>query len=256
MERAKWSSSFMFILAAIGSAIGIGNIWRFPYIFGQQGGAAFLIPYFVCVLVIGFPLMLLETAAGRQYNASLVEIFKKLKVPKPIAWFPVILGFLILSYYIVITSWTLLFSGLFLMNLPADFSAIQNTFLVVPFFLAVILMVFLVERRGIKEGVENAVKYLMPVLLISLVLLVFFSLSQENAIANTTQYFTDTFNMNSIWNLEIWLFAASQVLFSLFVGYGIMLTYGSYLQKDAKIIPMTAIIIFADVAVSLLAVLL
>ncbi len=122
--REKWSSSTGFILASIGSAVGIGNIWSFPYIVGENGGGAFLIPYLIAVFLFGMPLMMLEFALGRHFQTSVVPTFSTIGKRFRMAGFFIVLGMgMILSYYLVITGWVLAYSLFFISGISVPFSA-------------------------------------------------------------------------------------------------------------------------------------
>lgn len=251
MPREKWSSSLGFILASIGSAVGIGNIWRFPYIVGVNGGGAFLIPYLIAVFLFGMPLMMLELALGRHFQTSLVPTFSTIGKKSRIAGlFIVFIMGIILSYYLVITSWVLAYSFFFISGQKVLFSEFTGSYFPLVFFLISGGIVFLVVRAGVRQGIEKLSKYLIPLLFAMLILLLVFSLSLADAVQGIRFYLIPDFER--LYDPFIWTAAFGQAFFSLGVGFGILLTYGSYMQ-DENIAKSAGIITFADLLVSILA---
>jgi NSS family neurotransmitter:Na+ symporter len=249
-KRPEWSR-IGFILAGIGSAVGIGNIWRFPYIVGISGGGAFLIPYLVAVVLFGMPLMMLEFAAGRKFRGSVITTLRAINSRLAhIGILPVAINIFILSYYLVITSWTLAF---FLFSLSGYISF--NEFVAQPYvvvlFLTVCVIVGLIVMLGIKRGIERTCKYLMPLLFLFLLVLVAKALSLPNALEGVAYYLTP--HPEALMDSRIWLLAFGQAFFSLSVGFGILLTYGSYLRRDADIPKAVFAISLADTLIALIA---
>ncbi|WP_286847419.1 sodium-dependent transporter, partial [Aminobacterium sp. UBA1031] len=192
-EREQWGSKIGFILAAAGSAIGLGNIWRFPYITGQNGGGAFVVVYVAIVFIIGFSVMLAEIAIGRRAQLNAVGSFKKLKggAWSIVGWMGVAAGFIILSYYGVIGGWTIKYiisSWTGLMEAGAAGKAgdvfggfVSNTFQVVLYQALFMLATIWVVYRGIGEGIEKYCKILMPALFVILLVLIVRSLTLDGA---------------------------------------------------------------------------
>jgi len=246
-----WSSSLGFILVSIGSAVGIGNIWRFPYLAGQNGGAAFLIPYLLSVLIFGIPLMLLEFAAGRRFRSSLLGTFERIdKRVKWLALVPLLMGAGILSYYVVIAGWTLCYFFLSLTGNFTDFASFSQTNWSFLGALAVIAATAFVLLGGIRSGIERANKLMVAMLFICLIVMVFEALSLPGASKGIEFYLKPDFS--ALGKPDVWLIAVSQVIFSLSVGYGIMLTYGGYGRKDENLPRSSAIIAGADTLVAFL----
>lgn len=262
--RENWDSKFGFILAATGSAIGLGNIWKFPFITGQYGGAAFVLTYLVCIALIGLPVMLIEFALGRKTQLNPVGAFKTLAPKTP--WFfagglGVASGFVILSYYSVVAGWTLgyVFMAVFgtfqEFTNPVDaevyFTAYGgNTFYsLLTHFVFIFLCIFVVIK-GIKSGIERWSKILMPLLLVILIVLVIRGLTLPDAEKGVNFLFKPDFsklNGNSI------LVALGHAFFTLSLGMGAMITYGSYLHKKDNLISSAIIIVFLDTAIALMA---
>src|SRR5690554_5378730 len=182
MEREQWSSTLGFILASIGSAVGIGNIWRFPYIVGENGGGAFLIPYLIAVLFFGLPLMVLELAIGRSTGTSVISAFRSIRQRFAAAGLVIVaVVSLILGYYLVITSWVLAYALFFVFNQPMEFDAFTGSYLPLVFFLLSGLAVYVTVRSGVRGGIERASRYLIPFLLVILIFLVVISLTEPGA---------------------------------------------------------------------------
>ncbi|MCZ7372552.1 MAG: sodium-dependent transporter [Candidatus Methanoperedens sp.] len=250
MPREKWSSSIGFILASIGSAVGIGNIWRFPYIVGENGGGAFLIPYFIAVFLFGMPLMILEFALGRHFKTSVASAFGSMGKRFRIAgFFLVFVMGMILSYYLVITGWVLAYSLFFIIGEPISFSMFTDSYYPLLFFLISGAISFFVVRAGVRQGIEKLSKILIPLLLLMLLLLLAFSLSLPGAVQGIEFYLTPDYSKLS--NPLVWAAAFGQAFFSLSVGTGIMLTYGSYM-RDENIVKSAGVITVADLLVAIL----
>jgi len=240
-EREYWGSKIGFILAAAGSAVGLGNIWRFPYVAGESGGGIFILIYLICVVVLGLPIMLAELTIGRFSRRNPVGAFKVIKPGKP--WFMVgglgvLTGFLILSFYGVVAGWTLgyLIHSLkgSLSNLPAEqisqhfdkFAADPTSTILC--FIGVIILTTLIVARGITGGIERWSKILMPMLFIMLVIVMLRSLTLPGAWDGIKFIFWPDF---SKLEQSVMMKAMGQAFFSLSLGMGAMLTYGSYLSK-------------------------
>jgi len=251
MRREEWSSTLGFILASIGSAVGIGNIWRFPYIVGANGGGAFLIPFLISVLLFGLPLMVLELALGRSTGTSVVSAFRSIQRRFSVAGLAIVaIVSLILGYYLVITSWVLAYALSFTFNRPVDFGAFTDSYLPLIFFLLSGLAVFLTVRSGIREGIEKIARYLVPALIAILLFLVAFSLTEPGAIEGVGFYLSPDYSR--LTDPAVWIAAFGQAFFSLSVGMGILLTFGSYL-KGGDLFRNASIIAAADMLIAILA---
>ncbi len=253
--RSHWKSHLGFVFAAIGSAVGLGNIWRFSYVAGQNGGGAFVIPYLIVILVFGIPLMMLELAAGKKFRTSLVPTLKKLcgsaRHYRLIGLGIVGSAFLILTYYVVVLGWTLAYAFLYLTNNVMSFSEFTATpYSLISFFVIVALSAFLI-MRGIQGGIEKTCKITIPLLFVLLLVLLLRGLTLPNAWEGIRFYFSP--NMEALANLDVWLAALGQAFFSLSIGYGIYLTYASYdtFREDIPVISM--VIAGTDTLVGILA---
>lgn len=251
MGREKWSSTMGFILASIGSAVGIGNIWRFPYVLGANGGGAFLIPYLISVLLFGLPLMVLEFTIGRRTGTSVVSAFRSIRQRFSVAGFVIVaVVSLILSYYLVITSWVLAYALFFALNRPVDFGAFTDSYLPLVFFFLSGLAVFVTVRSGVREGIEKVARYLIPILVAILLVLVVFSLTEPGAPDGIRFYLSPDYS--ALADPAVWTAAFGQAFFSLSVGMGVMLTYGSYLE-GGNLSRSAFIIAVADMLIAILA---
>lgn len=233
MEREEWSSTMGFILAGIGSAVGIGNVWRFPYIVGANGGGAFLIPYLISLFLFGLPLMVLEFAIGRHTGASVVAAFRSLQRRFSTAGLAIIvIVSLLLSYYLVITGWVLAYALSFALNRPLEFGAFTNSYLPLIFYLLSGLAVFVTVRSGIRAGIEKVSRYLIPAMVVILLALVAFSLVQPGAPDGIQFYLAPDYS--NLADPTVWTAAFGQAFFSLSVGMGVMLTTGVTLREETS----------------------
>ncbi len=265
--HGEWSSRFAFILAATGSAVGLGNIWKFPYITGENGGGAFVIVYLLCVAAIGIPIMIAETMMGRRGRQSPINTLQTLteeaganKNWHYLGWLGVIAGFLILSYYSVIAGWSMAyvikaFTGSFsgesasqISGLFADLQAspIQQAFWHTLFIIATMAIV----ARGVQGGLEKAVRFLMPSLFAILMLLVAYAMTTGSYMQGIEFLFKPDFSELTAASV---LTAMGHAFFTLSLGMGAIMVYGSYLPKDISIGKTAIIIAGADTLVALLA---
>ena len=251
MERETWSSTAGFILASIGSAVGIGNVWRFPYVVGVNGGGAFLIPYLISVALFGLPLMVLEFAIGRSTGTSVVSAFRSARERFSVAGLVIvaIVG-LILGYYLVITSWVLAYALFFALGRPVAFGAFTDSYLPLVFYLLSGLAVYMTVRSGVRDGIEKVSRFLIPVLVVILLFLVAFALTQPGAVEGVGFYLSPDYSR--LTDPSVWIAAFGQTFFSLSVGMGVMLTYGSYLGKG-DLFRNAAVITAADMLIAILA---
>lgn len=247
-----WSSRLRFILAAVGSAVGIGNIWRFSSVVGQNGGGAYLIPYLIAVFAFAIPLMILELAVGRHLRGNVVTAFGKTRKQfRIIGWLVCSIVFLILSYYLVITGWTLAYLVFSLMNLKVAFSEFTSSFQPVVYFVVSALATGIIVSLGVRRGIERVTSILIPASFLILVALALFSTTLQGFSAGMRFLFTPDFKVLN--NPMIWSAAFGQAFFSLSVGVGILITYGSYLDAKTDIPRSSMVIAASDLMVSMLA---
>lgn len=243
-NRVNFGSKIGAILAAAGSAVGLGNIWRFPYETGNHGGAAFILVYLACVFVLGLPIMIAEFTVGRHSKASTGKAFSVLAPGtqwKWIGYLGVLAGLLILGYYSVVAGWTLEYVLTSLGNGfagkgPEDFVAIFQDFSQDPFRPVLWLLIFLllthfIVVKGVKDGIEKSSKVMMPMLFILIVVLAGCSLSLPDAGKGLEFLLKPDF---SKMNADVFLGAMGQAFFSLSLGMGCLSTYASYFGPDTK----------------------
>lgn len=270
--HGQWSSRWAFILAATGSAVGLGNIWRFPYLAGENGGAAFVLVYLVCVILVGLPILMAEILLGRRGRQSPINTMRSLAAEEGLSqywsllgWMGVLAGFIILSYYSVIAGWTLAYifrtgTGIFV-DADAGLSKQVFTELVsdpeklLAWHTVFMLMSVFVISRGVKSGLEKAVKVLMPALFILLLVMVGYAMSTEKFMEGISYLFVPDMERLADKNFfaDILLPALGQAFFSLSIGMGAIMIYGSYLSKKSSITFNCFTIAAADTSVAILA---
>jgi NSS family neurotransmitter:Na+ symporter len=270
--HGQWSSRWAFILAATGSAVGLGNIWRFPYLTGENGGGAFVLVYLACVVLVGIPIMMAEILLGRRGRQSPINTMESLAEEeglspywKYLGWMGVVAGFIILSYYSVIAGWTLAYifrmgAGVFV---DADAALTKQIFTdlisdpekLLAWHTSFMIISVIVVSRGVKNGLERAVKVLMPALFILLLIMVGYAMSTEKFIEGLTYLFVPDFERLADKNFfsDIFLPALGQAFFSLSIGMGAIMIYGSYLSQKSSITFNCFTIALADTTVAILA---
>lgn len=244
-ERVNFGSKLGAILAAAGSAVGLGNIWRFPYETGNHGGAAFILIYLGCVFLFGLPIMIAEFTVGRHAGASTGEAFKALAPKgcwKYIGYLGVLTGFLILGYYSVVAGWTLEYifqavTNRFVGRSSSEFITMFQDFSLNPFRPLVWLFVFILLThfiivKGVQKGIERSSKVLMPVLFILILLLAVCSIMLPGAEKGVEFLLKPDFGKVTP---SVFLGAMGQAFFSLSLGMGCLSTYASYFGKDTRL---------------------
>ena len=262
LERASFGSKLGVILATAGSAVGLGNIWRFPYMTGQNGGAVFIIIYIFCVLLLGIPCMVSEFIIGRHGQSNTARAFSKISGGSAwtlIGYMGVLTGFLISSYYAVVSGWCLEYVWASLLGKlqgdPAYISSYFETFSqdpVKPIFwtFLIILATYLIIENGVRDGIERASKLMMPILFILLLIIVVASCMLPNADKGIE--FLLRPDISKV-NGDVFLAALGQAFYSLSIAMGCICTYASYFSKHTNL-PGAAIQIgVIDFLVALLA---
>jgi len=248
--KSKWSSASGFIAASIGSAIGLGNIWRFPYIVGEYGLGAFILIYFIGVLLVGIPVMILEYLVGDKIRKTPILGWKRISKLWFIPYIPLLFLFIILSYYIVISGWALIFLIHSLFSIPFKFSDITTNYLSLPGALVIIVIGWWVSRRKISSGLEEVNKILVPLLFIIILVLTFFSIYEYGFVGIIKLF---SFNFIDFINVNTWLMALSQASFSLDVGWLILFTYAAYSTfKYKDMIKYSLVIAISDTFIALI----
>lgn len=266
--HGMWSSRLAFILAATGSAVGLGNIWRFPYITSDNGGGAFVLVYLGCILLMGLPLMLSEILIGRRGRMSPVNSLKNLAVETGaskswggIGIIGITAGFFILSFYSVVAGWTLYYAFHFFTQLfgatgIADPGATFDALLASPgrmtFWHGVFMVLTVgVVAMGVEKGLERAVKVLMPLLFLLLLILVVYAATATDTFGQGVRFlFEPDFSKLTA---GVVLTAMGQAFFTLSLGMGSIMTYGAYLPSKASIPRVGATVALADTGVALVA---
>lgn len=263
-QREQWGSKLGFILAAAGSAIGLGNIWKFPYITGENGGAAFIIVYLVCIAVIGLPVLIGEILIGRTTQLNPVGAFRKLSKSKfwaAVGGMGVLAGFLILSFYIIIAGWSLGYiyetvSGSFFQyNDPTKAAEhfndlTHNIYWIIGYFALFMILTMWVVYGGVQKGIERGSKIMMPILLMLLIFVMIRGLTLEGSEEGLKFLFEP--NWESISGQTV-LLALGHAFFTLSLGMGAMMTYGSYMSKNDNIFSSGLQVVILDTMIALIA---
>ena len=262
-SRSNFGSKFGTVATAAGSAVGLGNIWKFPYEAGQNGGGAFLLIYILCVLLFGLPIMISEFAIGRRARANVAGAFRKLSGTRSwgiVGLLGVITAFLILGFYFVVAGWSLEYvyqaaSNAFVGKTPTDLSqAFVNfsTDTFQPLFWTVIFICAnaFVLLAGVEKGIERISKILMPFLVLILILLSIRAITMPNGSAGLQFFFAPDFSKITP---NVILSALGQAFFSLSLGMGCMVTYGSYIRKDNNLTKTALHVISVDTLIAILA---
>lgn len=249
-ENQQWSSKLGFILSAAGSAIGLGAIWKFPYIAGVSGGGAFFFIFLLFTILLGLPLLLAEFAIGRSTQSDAIESYKKIAPDSKwhsIGYLGMITCFVLLSFYSVVGGWIILYlvkaisgelNGLNQQQFGELFGAtISNPLLSVGAHLVFMIITIAVVAKGVQNGIERTSKFMMPALFLLFIVLIFRSITLDGAMEGVQFLFYPDFSKLTS---EAILAALGQSFFTLSVGVSVMLTYSSYLPKDSNL-PQSAI---------------
>jgi len=263
----QWSSRLGFLLATVGFSVGLGNIWRFPYLTGENGGSAFLIVYLIFAFAIGLPLLISELSIGRRGRRSASGSIRAVAAEAGLSsrWgavggLAVICVFVILSYYSVITGWTLdyllraatgSFTGIDATGSAEMFAGLMGNPLRLLLWNTVVhFLVYLIVRRGVQGGVERAAKVLMPALFVALIVMVVYGAFEGDMAAAGEFLLQPDFSKITIGTVMI---AIGQAFFSIGIAMGALITFGGYLPKDYSIPGSASVIILADTTVAVLA---
>lgn len=255
-KRAEWTNHISFILATVGSAVGLGNVWRFPYIMGKYGGAVFLFTYLFLIAFICIIPLCVELTLGKISRKDTVTTFNMINPKfKGFGWLCILTVVLISCFYFVVGGWILQYLWLFLTNnIPENFSQYFPLFAsgtTIPVILTILFLVMcaIFPFRGVNKGIEKANNIMMPALAVMLILLAIYSLSLPGAKEGLEFMFKPDF---SKFSSSMVLTALGQALFTLSIGMGAILTYGSYMKQDTKILKSSYTLIGFDTTVSLL----
>ncbi|MDH3984618.1 MAG: sodium-dependent transporter, partial [Gammaproteobacteria bacterium] len=265
--QEQWSSRRGFLLSAIGFSVGLGNIWRFPYVVGENGGSAFVIIYLLCAFAIGLPLLVSELAIGRLGRLDPAGSYRAVatNAGRSMAWglvgtLAIACVFAVLSFYTVISGWTFdyfvravngSFDGIDAESSTAMFAGLMNNPWRLLFWHTVVnLLVIVIIRRGVQEGVERAAKILMPILFGALIVMVIYS-AFAGDLASATKFLLEP-DFSKVTAKTV-MIAVGQAFFSVGVAMATMITFGAYLPEDFSIPKSSVIIILADTGVAMLA---
>ncbi|MCZ2260206.1 sodium-dependent transporter [Sporosarcina sp. G11-34] len=261
-RKDQWSSKLGFILSSAGAAIGLGAIWKFPYVTGMSGGGAFFLIFVAFTLLIGLPMLISEFIIGRGSGKEAISAYKKLAPDSLWVWvgrLGVVGCFLLLSFYSVVGGWVLIYSVLSIpgkiISESANYPELFGSIIGSPWITILGLLVFtlanvLVISSGVQNGIEKANKYMMPLLFVFFIILVVRSLTLEGAMEGVKFFLSPDFS--NITGQSI-LYALGQSFFSLAVGFSCMVTYSSYLKKDVSLTSSAGTVVGLNIFVSLLA---
>jgi len=264
-ERGLWATKFGFIMATVGSAIGLGNVWKFPYITGVHGGGAFVVTYLVCICLVGIPVMLAELIIGRsthQNPEGAIEILASKKSNwKIIGYMGIFTAFIILSYYSVVSGWILSYIGKSILgkfNANQDAAQIasmlatllQNGTLVIVLHFVFMAITTFIVMFGVHSGIEKASNILMPALFIMLLGLLIYALTIPGSLSALEFIFKPDFSKLTP---KAVLEGLGHAFFTLSLGMGAMITYGSYLNHNQRLIPSAFLVALLDTVVALIA---
>ncbi|WP_432155762.1 sodium-dependent transporter [Streptomyces sp. bgisy153] len=267
--REQWSTRTGFLLAAIGSAVGLGNIWRFPAVAYENGGGAFLVPYLIALLTAGIPLLIMEYTIGRRYRTSPPAALRQMARPAEVlGWWQVAICFVIATYYAVIIAWAVRYVGFaadqawgddpegFLFGTfleAADEPGFVSGYVsgVVWPLIAVWIVVLVILAFGIRRGIEKANKLFIPLLVVFFGALVIRAVTLDGAAQGLNALFSPDWSELS--NGSVWVAAYGQIFFSLSIGFGIMVTYASYLRRRADLTGSALVAGFANSSFEILA---
>lgn len=267
--REQWATRTGFLMAAIGSAIGLGNIWRFPAVAYDNGGGAFLLPYLVALLTAGIPLLIMEYTIGRKYRMSPPAALRRMARPAEVlGWWQVMVSFVIATYYAVILAWAVRYVGF---SVGQQWGADPEAFLFGTFLkvapapggfsvyvpgvlwplIAVWVVVLVILAFGIRRGIERANKVFIPLLVLCFGSLVIRALTLDGAASGLNALFSP--DWSELANGSVWVAAYGQIFFSLSIGFGIMVTYASYLRRRADLTGSAMVAGFANSSFEILA---
>ncbi|MBR6024892.1 MAG: sodium-dependent transporter [Methanobrevibacter sp.] len=260
----KWGSNIIFVLAMIGSAVGLGNIWRYPYVLYSNGGGAFYIPYLVAIVTLAIPFLILEYGVGYNYQSSFTKAIVKLKPKFEVyGWILPVVVFIMTVYYSTIIGWDgiYLFLSFFKgwgadpntylnVNLLQATDSLSGVFNFIPFIAVFMLVgwfiVWFISHKNLDEGLGKVCKIFVPLLFVVTLFIVIFSLTLPGASIGLSELFNP--DWSRLWHFDIWMAAFGQIFFSLSLGMGAGFTYASYTNDDIDLISSGLIVILANCA--------
>jgi neurotransmitter:Na+ symporter, NSS family len=268
MARDRWPSKAIFIYAAIGSAVGLGNVWRFPFLAEKFGGGAFLLPYLIALFVAGIPLLILEVGLGQKIQKGAVDSLASIRKKfSGLGWWALFTSFIVISYYAVVMAWSLIY---FLVSLGTQWSDNPESYFfnnvlqlsdsvgsigsIVPAIFIALAVSWIIIYFSVWKGVKSVSKIVLvtvPLPIILLVVLLIRAVTLDGAMVGIAEFLTPDFN--ALADSEVWIAAFSQIFFSLSLAFGIMIAYSSYKKKDEDITKSSFTIGIANSLVSILA---
>ncbi|GAA0649445.1 sodium-dependent transporter [Salarchaeum japonicum] len=252
MATERWSSRLGFLLATVGAAVGLGNIWRFSAVVGTNGGGAYLVPYLLAAFVCAVPLLVLELSVGRALRTDVVSAFASVKRRyAAFGWLVVAGVLLVLSYYLVLTGWVLGFAVSWTAGSGTAFAAFTSGWQPVAYFVLATALTGGIVSLGVRGGIERMATVVMPVVFFVLVALAVYAVTLSGW--NEAASFLFTPDLSVLGDPALWSAAFGQVFFSLSVGQGIMLTYGSYVDEGTDLRRSALLITVADIAAAVVA---
>ncbi|MBN8414341.1 sodium-dependent transporter [Halomonas denitrificans] len=266
-SRTQWLGRWGFVLAATGSAVGLGNIWKFPYMTGEYGGGAFVLVYLACILCVGVPIMMTEIALGRRGRGSPIDAIRRVVTESGrssgwslLGWMAMLCGFMILSFYVVVAGWSFAYlwkmvSGGLAGSSVDDMAAIFGANNANPFTLGawstlVTVATMVIVGKGVQQGIERSVGWMMPGMVVMLLVMIIYGMFSGGF--GQAVNFLFAFNASSL-SSEGMLAAMGHAFFTLSLASGAILTYGSYLPRRASIGRTTLTVAIADTLVALMA---
>ena len=260
-QRVQWDSSLAFIFAMVGAAVGLGNIWRFSYVVYSNGGGSFFIPYLIAILIMGIPFLILEYGVGFSFKKSFSKIISDIN-PKLeiVAWILVLFVFIVTIYYMVILSWDFVYLGTslnfgwggdpadYFVNVVGGSSNLANSgFLLIPTTIGVLILwvvLWFISHKNVDEGIGRVSKVLIPALFLLMGSIIVYALTLPGASIGINVLLAP--DWGKLLDVNIWLAAFAQIIFSLSMGQAIATTYASYLPENSKLIDSSLIVVAAN----------
>ena len=260
-ENMQWDSSLSFVLAMIGAAVGLGNIWRFSYVLYSNGGGSFFIPYFIAIGILGIPFLFLEYGIGFSFKDSFSNILKSINERfEYVAWILILFVFIITCYYMVIISWDVVYflssfnfswgadPTIYFANFVGGSSNMANalTFLIPTTIFTILVwgLLWFISHKELNEGIGKVAKVLIPSLFIMMAIIILYSFTLPGHMIGIDALIRP--NWGTLLDVDIWLAACGQILFSLSMGQAIALTYASYLPGNAKLTDSVLLVVAAN----------
>ncbi len=260
-EKTQWGSIFTFILAMIGLTIGIGNIWRFSYVLYSNGGGSFFIPYLIAILVMGIPFLILEYGLGFSFKKSFSNLMHSIRPEfEIVAWILVLLVFIVVIYYMVIIGWDFVYllnsfnygwgndpSSFFTSNVGGSSNLASATTIMFPTLICTLLLwaiFWVVSIKGVDKGIGKLSSVLIPLLFIIMSIVFVFAFTLPGSYIGITTLITP--DWSALLNINVWLAAFGQIIFSLSIGQAMVYTYAIYLPKNTKLVDEVLLVVVAN----------